>query len=100
MASLIDKAKQLVIKMNEYGIPLPILRINGIPTFTGTMVFLSFNTALLGQLGKISKFFGDVDLTQANYLLGITLAAYLGRRIQSNGTTKTLDMAAPAAKEE
>lgn len=67
--------------MNELGIPIPILRINGVPTFTGTMTFISFNTALLGQIGKVTKLIGEVDLTQANYLFLICLGAYLGNKV-------------------
>lgn len=89
--SIIDKIRDFVTKMNEAGVPLPMARVNGAPTLTGTMVILSFTTCLLGQLGKISKLLGEVDLTQANYLLGICLAAYLGRRIQTNGKDVTID---------
>ena len=85
--------------MNGYGIPLPLLRINGAPTLTGTMVFISFNTALLGQIGKISHILGEVDLTQANYLFGICLAAYLGRKIQTNGSTKSVEFTKEDDKE-
>jgi hypothetical protein len=92
MNEMLTKMKQFVLRLNEYGIPLPLLRINGAATLTGTMVFLSFVACLLGQAGKISGFLGGVDLTQANYLFGISLAAYLGRRVQSNAATKTIDM--------
>ena len=73
------------------GIPVPLIRLNGAPTLTGTMVIISFNTALLGQIGKISNLLGAVDLTQANYLFGICLAAYLGRKFQGNGKEVTVD---------
>jgi hypothetical protein len=67
---------------------------NGQASITATLVFLSFNTALLGQLGKITNLFGSVDLTQANYLFLLSLGAYLGRKFQSNGTTKSVDLSA------
>lgn len=79
---LLSKAKEVIAKMNEQGIPLPLIRLDGKPTFTGTMTFLSFNTALLGQLNKLANIVGDVDLTQANYLFLICLGAYLGRKMQ------------------
>lgn len=84
--------KTVVSKMNEAGVPLPMLRENGKPSMTATMTFLSFNTALLGQIGKIGKFLGDIDLTQANYLFMICLGAYLGRRMQGNSATKTVSI--------
>jgi hypothetical protein len=88
---MIDKLKNLMNKLNEMGIPIPLIRLNGAPTLTGTMVVISFNTALLGQIGKISNLFGAIDLTQANYLFGICLAAYLGRKMQGNGKEITID---------
>jgi uncharacterized membrane protein YfcA len=100
MDKIIAFLKKSIQKLNEYGVPLPLIRINGYPTFTGTMVFISFNTALLGQIGKVTNLLGAVDLTQANYLFGICLAAYLGRKLQSNGSTKSLDMEAKGGKEE
>lgn len=79
---LIGKAKEFINKLNEVGIPIPLIRLDGKPSFTGTMVALSFLTALGGQLGKLSAFLGDVDLAQANYLFMICLGAYLGRKMQ------------------
>jgi hypothetical protein len=79
---MIEWAKELIQKMNEVGVPLPVFRINGKPTLTGTMTVIAFNTALLGQIGKVTKLLGEVDLTSANYLFMICLGAYLGRRIQ------------------
>lgn len=82
---IIAKIKEIINKMNEKGVPVPMIRVNGNPSLTATMVLLSFNTCLLGQVGKISGFLGGIDLTQSNYLLGITLAAYLGRRMTGDG---------------
>ena len=67
--------------MNEKGIPIPLASINGKATFTGTLALISFATALLGQIGKLTKYLGEVDLTQANYLFLITLSAYLGNKV-------------------
>jgi len=87
---MFDWLKNLINAMNERGIPLPMIRVNENPSLTATMVFLSFNTALLGQLGKVTKFLGEVDLSQANYLLLICLGAYLGRTFQKKGKEVTL----------
>lgn len=72
--------KDFIKKLNENGVPLPMLRVDGKPSITATFAFIAFNTALLGQIGKISNFFGTVDLDSANYLFFGCLAAYLGRR--------------------
>lgn len=85
---MLDKLKNMFDCLNKKGIPLPLIRINGAPTFTGTMTFISFNTALLGQIGKVTKLLGEVDLTQANYLFLICLGAYLGNKtINTDGKT-------------
>jgi len=72
--------KDFFNKMNEKGIPLPMIRVNGSPSITATFAFISFNTALLGQIGKVTNILGTVDLDAANYLFFGCLFAYLGRR--------------------
>jgi hypothetical protein len=90
----ISKLKDFVNRLNQQGVPMPMLRDpkTGAASMTATLVFLSFNTALLGQLGKITNILGSIDLTQANYLFLLSLGAYLGRRFQSDGTKKTITM--------
>lgn len=79
-----DKIKELFKKMNQYGIPLPMIRVDGKPSITATFAFISFNTALLGQIGKVTKILGTVDLDAANYLFFGCLFAYLGRRMTAD----------------
>lgn len=90
----LDSIKNLVNQLNQKGVPLPMLRDpkTGSASMTATLVFISFNTALLGQLGKITHLVGSIDLTQANYLFLLSLGAYLGRRMQSDSTKKTVDL--------
>lgn len=80
-----EKIKELFRKMNEQGIPLPMVRVEGKPSITATFAFISFNTALFGQIGKVANILGDVDLNAANYLFFGCLFAYLGRRITGDG---------------
>jgi hypothetical protein len=91
---IVESIKRFVSMLNSKGIPLPMLRDpkTGTASMTATLVFLSFNTALLGQIGRITHLLGSVDLTQANYLFLCSLGAYLGRRLQSNGATKSVDI--------
>lgn len=90
--NLMEKLKELADTMNNKGIPLPLFKINGKATFTGTMTFIAFNTALLGQIGKVTKALGEVDLTQANYLFLICLGAYLGnKKLSSDGKTVAIE---------
>ena len=90
----IEKIREFFNLLNQKGVPLPMLRDpkTGQASLTATLVFLSFNTALLGQLGKIANLLGSVDLTQSNYLFLCSLGAYLGRRMQSDGSKKTVDI--------
>ena len=81
---MIDKIKAFITKMNEHGIPLPMIRVDGKPSITATFAFISFNTALFGQIGKITKVLGPVDLDAANYLFFGCLFAYLGRRMTAD----------------
>lgn len=78
------KLREIFRKMNEYGIPLPMIRVDKKPSITATFAFISFNTALLGQIGKVTKILGNVDLDAANYLFFGCLFAYLGRRITTD----------------
>jgi hypothetical protein len=96
--NLMDKLRDIVQRMNASGVPLPMIRVDGKASFTATMTFISFNTALLGQIGKVTNFLGPVDLTQANYLFGICLAAHLGRRLIGDG--KKMDIEGSAKKED
>lgn len=89
---MLNKLKLFLEGLNKKGIPLPLFRIGGVPTLTGTMTVLSFMTALVGQLGRISNFLGNVDLTQANYLFLICLGAYLGnKKLVGDGKSVTLE---------
>jgi len=76
--------KDFIKLMNEKGIPIPLVRVDGKPSITATFAFISFNTALFGQLGKFTNVVGVVDLDAANYLFFGCLFAYLGRRIIAN----------------
>lgn len=92
--SIISKIKEFVNSLNSKGVPIPMVRDpkTGDASMTATLVFLSFNNALLGQLGKISGLAGGVNLDQANYLFLACLGGYLGRRWTSGkGKPATID---------
>ena len=79
-----EKIAEFIKKMNEQGIPLPMIRVDGKPSITATFAFIAFNSALFGQLGKIANIFGTIDLDAANYLFFGCLFAYLGRRMTAD----------------
>lgn len=66
--------KEKAISLNEEGIPLPLIRdqhMNG-GSLPGTMFFISFNVALVTLIGKLTKYFGEVDYSNVLWLLGVT----------------------------
>jgi hypothetical protein len=88
---VLHKVKKLFQSMNERGIPVPLFRLDGKPSLTATFAIISFNTALLGQIGKVTKILGAVDLSSANYLFFGCLAALLGRRMIGNGKSISVE---------
>lgn len=66
--------KDKAVAANEDGIPIPLIRdrhMNG-GSLPGTMFLVTFTVAILGLIGKLTKYLGDVDLTNALWLLGMT----------------------------
>jgi len=100
LQKIVALVKANIVKINEFGIPLPLIRINGYPTFTGTLTLISFIVALLGPIGKITNLVGPVDTSQSNYLFLMCLGAYLGRRIQGNAITKETSLEAELKGEQ
>jgi F0F1-type ATP synthase membrane subunit a len=84
---VVGRLKSWISTLNALGVPLPMVRDpkTSSGSATLTMTILSFNTCLLGQIGKIGNLLGNVDLSQANYLFLMCLGAYLGRRMQKSG---------------
>lgn len=90
---MLEKLREFSNWMHSKGIPLPTLRDpkHGEPSVSYTMMVLSFTVCLVGLVGKISDFLGDVDMSQALILLGITSSLYFGRQSQINTANKTID---------
>lgn len=90
---IIEGLKKFAHKLNEKGIPLPMIRDpkTGLGSVSLTMVVASFTVAILGMVGKISKLLGDIDMTQALWLLGISCSLYFGRRVSGNKDNMEID---------
>lgn len=86
---MLEKIKDFLVKMNQEGFPLPLLRDpkTGQGSVSLTMLVLSFNVVLLGLIGKSAGFLGGVDLTQAIYWNVLTASLYFGRTLSYNGKT-------------
>lgn len=85
--NILQKLKELLNESNSSGLPLPLVRDpkSGKGSVSLTLVFLSFNLVLAGLIGKITKFLGDVDMTNALWLFGICTSLYFGRTFSGNG---------------
>jgi len=83
---MVEKIKAFINTMNQYGIPLPLLRDNkvGRGSITYTLFVISGVLVVIGLIGKISKQL-DIDLSQAIYFFGTCGAMYLGRQLQGDG---------------
>jgi hypothetical protein len=118
MDKLIAWWQSFVNKMNENGIPLPMVRTNGKASVTGTMVVISFALCVLPILimigTVITKLTGVFTLTDANQaqlmnsfssaiqLFIACLGGYLGRGMQrgSDGKVIIQQSSKPAVEEE
>lgn len=80
---MLDKIKAFITKMNEKGIPIPMIRDpkTSMPSISLTMMVISFIIVLLGLLGKSAKMLDGVDLQQAIYWFMITSGLYFGRSL-------------------
>lgn len=90
--------------MNEKGIPIPMVRVNGKASVTGTMVVVSFFLCIVPTLlmiaTVIAKLGGFFDITATNQdqlmnafssaiqLLIASLGGYLGRGLQRGSDGK------------
>lgn len=118
MATFIAWWRDLVNRMNEKGIPVPMARSNGKPSITATMVMVSFALCaipVLLMIGTvITKLAGVFTLNDANeqqlmnafssaiQLYIASLGAYLGRGMQRGSDGKVIMEKAsePAEKTE
>lgn len=87
-----EKIKDFIKKLNEYGVPLPLLHDpkTGRGSVSLTMMFISFNVVVVGLIGKYAKMLEGIDLTQAMYLFLTTSGLYLGRKMQFDGKSTTV----------
>lgn len=88
--NIIKVLKSFSHSLNQKGVPVPTIRDpkTGAGSVSLTMLVVSFGVAVIGLIGKISKFLGDVDMTQALWLLGISSSLYFGRRLGGDGKGK------------
>lgn len=86
---MLDKFKDFFNKVNQLGIPIPMLRDPkvGSSSVSFTMMFISFNVVLVGLIGKWSGYFGGINIEQSIYLFLICASLYFGRTLTYGGKT-------------
>lgn len=90
--------KDQLVKMNEEGIPLPLIRDNHLDkgTLPGTMFVVSFTVAILLLIGKVTHLTGEIDYTNVLWLLGLTgsfwVTEALGRKVKFDAEAKSVDI--------
>lgn len=98
--NLKQKWSEFVNKMNEKGIPIPLLRSpdTGRGSVSLTMMFISFNLYIIATVGKWSGYFGNVNSPDAFNLLVLTTSLYFGRSFNrsSNGAISMDSQGKPA----
>lgn len=82
---MLEKWKEFARKMNEKGIPVPLVRDNGAGSVSLTLVFISSLYVQFGLinnlLAKLVKVTDTVDVSNSLYWFSITAALYFGRKI-------------------
>jgi hypothetical protein len=81
------KIKELVARLNKYGIPLPMIRDpkTGLGSVSLTLVLLSSVYVQLALLNMFAQMFQGVDIVNALYWHGMSLALYFGRSFKKEG---------------
>jgi hypothetical protein len=87
---LFDKWKVFVSKMNEKGLPIPMVRDpkTGRGDVALTLVVISSIWVQVGLLNKLSNFFGDVDMAQALNWFYACAGLYWARKMSTDGKGK------------
>ena len=81
------KLKEQIDKLNKYGVPLPMIRDpkTGFGSVSLTLVLLSSVYVQLALLNMFAQMFQGVDIVNALYWHGMSLALYFGRSFNKEG---------------
>jgi hypothetical protein len=79
-----QKWLEIVRAANEKGIPLPLLKIDGRPTFSGTLTFIAFNVWILSVVGKAAGALGGMNPDQCLNMFLACAGLYWGRKFQKD----------------
>ena len=81
------RLKELVARLNKYGVPVPMIRDpkTGLGSVSLTLVLLSSIYVQLALLNMFAQMFQGVDIVNALYWHGMSLALYFGRSFNKEG---------------
>lgn len=101
IADLVSKWKELVEKMNDKGIPLPMIRdpqsLEG--SVSLTLVVMSSALVVIGILSKWAGLLGGIDMNSAFNFFYASTTLYFGHNwINKDTKTDEAKPAAPASK--
>ena len=90
---LMKKWKELCRKLNEKGIPVPLVRDpkKDRGSVSLTLVFISFNVWLVSIVGKAADVLGGMDTDSALQMFLATAGLYWGRKLTSGKGETSLD---------
>jgi hypothetical protein len=90
---MVQKIKEIINKMNEKGIPIPMVRDPKTqkPSVSLTLVVISGNIVLISLLNSFANVFKGVDTESAIYWFIVCFGGYLGRKFQTNGKDLTIE---------
>jgi hypothetical protein len=79
--------KNIIARLNKYGIPVPMIRDpkTGLGSVSLTLVLLSSIYVQLALLNMFAQMFQGVDIVNALYWHGMSLALYFGRSFKKEG---------------
>ncbi len=83
--------KNFILKLNESGIPLPLLRDNktGNGSISYTLLVISATIVAVGLIGNYTKLI-EINIQYAEYWFLACAGLYFGRNLTTNAVTKTV----------
>jgi hypothetical protein len=80
-----ERIKEILKSWQERGVPIFFVRDNGKPSVTLTLVWLSATFIMFGLINGAAQLVKGIDMQSAIYWHGMSLAAYLGRKMSKSG---------------
>ena len=85
--------KKFINSLNKHGVPIPMIRDprTGLGSVSLTLVFLSSMYVQLALLNMFAQMFKGVDIVNALYWHGMSLALYFGRSFKKDEKSISID---------